>query len=387
MKSFFEIYNESQKYRGTSWIAVFRYAPKLEVLIGSRHDDIMSKVLPGGRLDKGESSKEAALRELEEETNISLKDLTKCGSWGKKGYVYSAIVDKNVKVKASDDIKNLKWYKIDDLPKMENDHREMLMYAIQKTFKDKVDEAFDMIPEIIINEESKMELKSRLKEILKEKPRKQSGLLIAIEGIDGVGKTTQIEELLKWLKELNYDIVLTKWNSSEIMKKSIKKAKDKRLLTPLIYSLLHASDMAIRYEHDILPALEKNRIVVADRYIYTSLARDKVRGVNVDMLKEIYKGFRVPDIVFRLKAPIEVAFARVIKDKGLNYYSAGMDLNLSDNKEESCIKYEAMVDKVYDEIMDEVPSCVEVDANKSIEQVRDKIRKTLSSKFGIGRYK
>ncbi len=387
MKSFYELYTESRKYRGTSWVAVFRRSPKLEVLIGSRKEDPKIKVLPGGRLDKGESGKDAALRELEEETGISLRDVNKVGKWGRKGYLYSSIIDKEVTLRPSDDIGGLKWYNIENLPEMESEHKEMLMYAIQKTFKDKVDETYDIIPNAILNEEAKMDLKARLKEILKEKPRKQSGLLIVIEGIDGAGKSTQIEELVDWLMGLNYDVVLTKWNSSEIMKKSIKEAKEKRLLTPLIYSLLHAADMACRYEHEILPALQKNKVVVADRYIYTSLARDKVRSVNIDMLKEIYKGFRVPDVVFRLKVPIEIAFTRVIRDKGLNYYSAGMDLNLSDNKEESCIKYEAMVDKVYDEIFDGVKSCVTIDANKSIEQIQKKIRNVLSQKFGIGRYK
>lgn len=387
MKSFYELYNESRKYRGTAWIAVFRRTPKLEVLIGSRRNDPTVRVLPGGRLDKGESGKDAALRELEEETGISLRDLTKIGHWGKWGYLYAHILDKDVSLRPSDDIGNLKWYSIEELPDMDEEHKEMLLHAIQKLFKDRVEEVYSIIPDAILNESEKLDLKAKLREILKEKPRKQSGLLIVIEGIDGAGKSTQIDELVDWLMGLNYDVVLSKWNSSEIMKKAIKKGKEKRMLTPLVYSLLHVCDMVVRYEHDILPALDKNKIVVCDRYIYTSMARDKVRGVDMDMLKEVYKGFRVPDVVFRLKVPIEIAFTRVIRDKGLNYYSAGMDLNLSDNKEESCIKYEAMVDKVYDEIMKDVPSCVTISADKSIEEIKKKIRGVLAKKFGIGKWK
>lgn len=386
MDSFYSLYLESQKYRGTSWVAVFRKTPHLEVLIGSRHDDPLS-VLPGGRLDKGESPKEAAIRELREETGIVVRDLKKINEPAKKGYLFATVIDREVALKPNDDIKGLKWYPITKLPKMREDHRKMVMDAVKVMFKSNVDEAVDFVPDAILEEGVKINLKQRLKELLKEKPRKQSGLLIVIEGIDGAGKSTQIESLVSWLKELNYDVVLSTWNSSDIMKKAIKKAKNKRMLTPLIYSILHVADMAIRYEHDILPALEKNRIVVCDRYIYTSLARDKVRGVNMDMLKEIYKSFRSPDVVFHLKVPIEVAFARVIHDKGLNYYSAGMDLNLSDNKEESCIKYEAMVDKVYDEILPQVPGYVKVNADKPIKDIEAKIRETLSKKFGIGRYK
>jgi dTMP kinase len=387
MKSFYELLNESRKYYGTSWVAVFRRNPDLEVLIGSRKSDPNKKVLPGGRLDKGESGKDAALRELEEETGISLDDLVKIGKWGKNGYLYASILTKDVSLRPSDDIGGLKWHSIENLPEMEDEHKRMLLHAIQKLFKDKVEEIYNLVPDSILNESTKVDLKAKLKEILKEKPRKQSGLLIVMEGIDGSGKSVNTQELVKWLKDLNYDVVFSEWNSSDIMKKAIKKGKEKRMLTPLIYSLLHAADMVIRYEHDILPALSKNKIVVCDRYIYTSLARDKVRGVDVDMLKEIYKGFRVPDVVFRLKVPIEIAFTRVIRDKGLNYYSAGMDLNLSDNKEESCIKYEAMVDRVYDSIMKEVPTCVTIDASKSIDVIKNKIQKTLKDKFGIGRYK
>ncbi len=387
MKSFLELYTESQKYRGTSWVAVFRKTPKLEVLIGSRREDPKEKVLPGGRLDKGETPKDAALRELEEETGISLRELTKIGKQSKKGHLFGAIVDKDIKFRPSDDIGSLQWYDIEHMPKMSKFHKDMITTAIQELFKPYVDETVNIIPNAILNEAAKVDLKQTLKKLLKEKPRKQSGCLIVIEGIDGAGKSTQIDQLVSWLKISGYDVILSKWNSSDIMHKAIKKAKDKRMLTPMIYSLLHVADMAIRYEHEIIPALEKNKIVVCDRYIYTSLARDKVRGVNIEMLQEIYKSFRVPDALFHLKVPIEIAFSRVIRDKGLNYYSAGMDLNLSDSKEESCIKYEAMVDKVYDEILPQVPTYVRLDASKSIKDIQKKIQDTLAKRFGVGRYK
>ena len=135
------------------------------------------------------------------------------------------------------------------------------------------------------------DIRNQVQEILKKnKPKNKKGLLIVIEGIDGSGKTSQTDLLVDWLKEEGYDVVTTKWNSSKVMKDSIKKAKKDRLLSPILYSLLHAADMVLRYENEILPALNENKIVICDRYIYTSMARDKARGVNIEIMNEIYKG-------------------------------------------------------------------------------------------------
>lgn len=231
-------------------------------------------------------------------------------------------------------------------------------------------------------------IKQQVEEILrKKKPKDKKGLLIVFEGIDGAGKSTQVETLKDWLKrEEGYDVVESKWNSSKIMKESIKAAKEKRILSPMLYSLMHAADMVIRYENEVTPALMENKIVVADRYIYTSMVRDKARGVDVKIMNEIYKDFREPDLLFHCTLPIHLAFGRMIKDKGLSYYGTGMDLNLADNKEENYLKYEDILDKYYKQILPMVSTYHKLNMGRDISAIAEEVKDAVKKVTGIGKY-
>src|SRR3990172_1140987 len=111
-------------------------------------------------------------------------------------------------------------------------------------------------------------------------PRKYSGALVVVEGIDGSGKSTQLYLLKRWLEINGYRIHFTEWNSSPLVKTATKRGKKQRLLTPVTYSLLHAADFADRCERQILPLLQGGYLVLADRYIYTAFARDVARGCS-----------------------------------------------------------------------------------------------------------
>src|ERR671919_2566785 len=124
------------------------------------------------------------------------------------------------------------------------------------------------------------------------------GKLIVVEGIDGSGKSTQIHLLEKWLRFRRLSVFMTEWNSSETVKEITSKGKKKGRLTPTTFSLLHATDFADRYERNIYPLLRAGYIVLADRYIYTALARDIVRGCSKRWVENIYKYAVRPDIVF-----------------------------------------------------------------------------------------
>ena len=130
------------------------------------------------------------------------------------------------------------------------------------------------------------------------KKHNYSGVLICVEGIDGAGKSTQIELLYSWLKSKNVDVVLTQWNSSELIANTTKKAKKKNLLSGRTFSLLHAVDFADRLERTIKPALKAGFVVLADRYVYTAFARDVARDVDPKWVRNMY-GFAIkPDITF-----------------------------------------------------------------------------------------
>src|SRR5262252_2385076 len=232
------------------------------------------------------------------------------------------------------------------------------------------------------------DVKLQVRDILKQtKPKTKRGLLIVFEGIDGAGKSTQVDLLRKWLeKEQNYSVTYTKWNSAKPIKPITSKLKDKRELSPVLYSLMHAADMVHRYENTILPALSANKIIICDRYLYTSIVRDKARGVDVEWLNKVYKDMREPDILFHCAVPIHVAFGRLVKEKGLTYYGTGSDLNLADSREENYIKYENILDKLYRKVLPEVKSYHKLDMRKSIPEIQDDIQDIVKKKTGIGKY-
>ena len=162
------------------------------------------------------------------------------------------------------------------------------------------------------------------------------GTLIIVEGIDGSGKSTQIDLLQKWLKSRNLVTVFTEWNSSPIVKRTTKQAKVRELLTPMSFSLIHAADFASRVHAQILPALRAGAIVLADRYVYTAFARDAARGVNRDWIRRIYSFTVMPTLALYFRVPLEVSMERLGSGRAdLKHYEAGMDMGLSSNKWES----------------------------------------------------
>jgi dTMP kinase len=210
------------------------------------------------------------------------------------------------------------------------------------------------------------------------------GKLIVVEGIDGSGKSTQLSLLRKWLESKGFNIFFTEWNSSELVKETTRRGKKTKVLTPLTFSLLHATDFANRLYHQILPPLKAGMIVLADRYMYTAFARDAVRGVSREWVRHLYNFAIKPDLVFYFRVPIEVSVARLLGGTRaeLKYYEAGMDLGLSTNVVESFKIFQSRALAEYDKLVDEfaltvIDATLEIDEQQ--EQVRDIVAKTLGS--------
>ncbi|AHC52078.1 thymidylate kinase [Sulfolobus acidocaldarius SUSAZ] len=199
------------------------------------------------------------------------------------------------------------------------------------------------------------------------------GILIAFEGIDGSGKSSQASLLKSWLSKRRYTFI-TEWNSSEWIHDIIKEAKKKNLLTPLTFSLIHATDFADRYEKYILPMLKCGFIVIADRYIYTAYARDSVRGVDIEWVKKLYSFAVKPDITFYIRVPSEVALKRLKSSRRqIKPTEAGADVFPNLTPEEGFIKYQSSIIEVYDRIAEE-NNFVVVDGTKDPRQVQSEIR-------------
>ena len=129
------------------------------------------------------------------------------------------------------------------------------------------------------------------------------GRLIAVEGLDGSGKSTQIYLLKRWLELQGLKVFFRpEWNSSEIVKSATSKGEKRELLTPTTFSLIHATDFADRYERQLVPLLRAGYIVLCDRYIFTAFARDTVRGCPPEWVRGLYNfalRSRIPDLLFR----------------------------------------------------------------------------------------
>jgi dTMP kinase len=200
------------------------------------------------------------------------------------------------------------------------------------------------------------------------------GKLIVVEGIDGSGKSTQLRLLQKWFISKNIPVFFTEWNSSETVKQITKEGKKSGRLTPITFSLLHATDFADRYERNILPLLHAGYVVLADRYVYTAYARDIVRGCNPDWVKKIYEFAMKPEIVFYFRVPIDVAVDRILSGRPkLKYDEAGMDLNLSNDPYESYRIFQSRIIDQY-ELLSLSESFTVVDGTMEIEESQKLLR-------------
>lgn len=205
-----------------------------------------------------------------------------------------------------------------------------------------------------------------------------NGRLIIVEGCDGSGKSTQLYLLKRWLEEQHYPVFFTEWNSSELVKKSTKKAKKLNLLTPTTFSLIHASDFTDRYEKLILPHLRAGYLVLADRYVYTAFARDIARGCDPEWVRNVYSFALRPDISFYFQAPLEVSVKRILSGRPeLKYHEAGMDLGLSNDPVESFKLFQGIIKQEYDNMI-EPEGLTVMDATLSIQEQQRQMRETVS---------
>jgi dTMP kinase len=192
-----------------------------------------------------------------------------------------------------------------------------------------------------------------------------AGLLIALEGLDGSGKTTQRKLFKSWLQDMHEDVVVTKWNSSPEFKSLIKARKAARSLDPTSYATLHAADFRHRHETVITPALQDAQIVIADRYIFTGIARDVARAISRDWCLKMYSGVRKPDLVFYFNASIDTCARRITACREIKFYEAGQDVTGIDDPYESYLRFAECVVSEY-ERLDREFGFIRVDAERPI---------------------
>ena len=204
------------------------------------------------------------------------------------------------------------------------------------------------------------------------------GKLIAIEGTDGVGRSTQIQLLREWLEVKGYGVVETGWTRSPLMQPTIELAKSSNTLNKLTFVLLYATDFADRLEKEVIPALKAGFVVLSDRYIFTALARAGVRGIDRPWLRSLY-GFAIaPHLVFYLKVDVDTLIGRVLQARGMDFWESGMDLKLGDDISDSFRAYQNKLLREYASMADEFHFRT-LDARRSVDRIQDELRKQVGA--------
>lgn len=209
-----------------------------------------------------------------------------------------------------------------------------------------------------------------------------AGRLFVVEGIDGSGKSTQLALLAEWLRAQGYPVVYSEWNSSPIVRATTSRGKRRKILTPMTFSLIHATDFADRVERELLPALKAGAIVLADRYVYTAFARDVVRGVDRDWVRSLYRFAVVPTCAIYFRVPLETALRRILSGRPkLKYYEAGLDLGVTADPVESYRQFQSKLLAEYEKLVNEFGLMV-MDASRPVEVQQRRLRTALRPFLG-----
>jgi dTMP kinase len=214
-------------------------------------------------------------------------------------------------------------------------------------------------------------------------PKEITGTLIVIEGMDGSGRSTQISLLQEWLESEGFAVQTSGLRRSTLVGRDIDELLAKNAVTRLTLALMYCTDFFDQLEHRIVPALKSGTIVLADRYIFTLIARSVVRGINRDYLSGLYAMALRPHLTFWLNVRPETAFGREFrKAQAISYWEAGRDMSLSHDLYWSFIRYQTMIKREF-EAFSKRHDFLELDGEASVSTVNKLLRQRIAEQLGI----
>lgn len=210
-----------------------------------------------------------------------------------------------------------------------------------------------------------------------------AGRLFVIEGADGSGRSTQIALLSQWLESQGYAVRQLGLLGSNLVAEELEEAKLGNVLTHTTMSLFYATDFFDQQVHGLIPALRAGLIVLADRYVYTLMARAIVRGADRAWTRNLYSPAIVPDAVFYFRVGAQQLVERnFLKNTTLDYWESGMDLGLSPDMFDSFVKYQRLLAAEFTEMQKEFGFEV-INANQRVERIQRELRRRIGTLLAI----
>jgi dTMP kinase len=214
-------------------------------------------------------------------------------------------------------------------------------------------------------------------------PSDLNGTLIVIEGMDGSGRSTQITLLQEWLESEGFAVITSGLRRSNLVGRDIDELLAKNAVTRLTLALMYATDFFDQLEHRIVPALRSGAVVLADRFIFTLIARGVVRGINRDYLTGLYAMALRPHLTFWLNVRPETAFGREFKKaQAISYWEAGRDMSLSHDLYWSFVRYQTMIKREF-EAFSKRHDFLELDGEANVSTVNKLLRQRIAEQLGI----
>lgn len=194
------------------------------------------------------------------------------------------------------------------------------------------------------------------------------GRLIALEGTDGVGRTTHIALLREWLETRGFGVAYTAQTRSRLAGEGLLRAKEGHTLGRLTLDLFYATDFADRLENQILPALRAGFVVLTDRYIYSTMVRSIVRGGDPEWIEDVYRFAPRPHAVFYLKVDVDHLTPRVLTRGAFDYWESGMDFQEETDLYRSFVRYQSRLIAAFDDMGKRFDFSV-IDGNRDVAPV------------------
>jgi dTMP kinase len=206
-----------------------------------------------------------------------------------------------------------------------------------------------------------------------------TGWLFVIEGPDGSGRSTYIRILTDWLSAKGYATINVGLRRSTLVSAEIEKAKQGHTLDERTFTLFYITDFFDQLENIVIPNLKAGYVILADRYIYTLIARGAVRGLSSKWIEDICEISIVPDIVFYLNVNQTILIERnLLKHTTFDFWESGMDMELSVDIFQSFKKYQSLIKREFKK-MDKKYNFVNINANRSLNVVCNELKRYIEN--------